>query len=275
MSLDSTTAITFLGVQVWDEGAEEHFVRIGNCSATRTLLCAWEDRVTIIEQIRGGAAIIGGYYYYTTSQLYPDAPFLPFDSIHVEGIAGLGGLSVGPNGMVAYKYARIQIVYKTLDYIEGVTTGTLSLDYATQFVNLPQSAATYQFPDGTKLAAQDTPPIRRGIVSMVQTRKNLAELPSALVQSLCGNVNSVAFLGGAPGTVLFDGGHADRRLTMTGDENWDMTYKFLYDPIGWNYLLQPSTTGSSTSVVGTYQQVTRISDGSTLYPAADLNQLLD
>src|SRR5208282_3420208 len=243
MPLDSTTAITFLGVNVWDEGTEEHFVRIGNSTATRTMLCAWEDRITIINQIRGGAAVIGGYYYYTLSQVYPDAPSLPFDSIHVEGIAGDGGLSVGPNGMVAYKYARIQVVYKTLDYIEGVTTGTLSLDYATQFVNLPQSASTYQFPDGTKLAAQDTPPIRRGIVSMVQTRKNLASLPSSLVQTVCGCVNSVAFLGGAPGTVLFDGAHADRRLTMTGDENWDMTYKFLYDPIGWNYLLQPSTTG--------------------------------
>jgi hypothetical protein len=274
MPLDSSTAITFLGVNVWDEGTEEHFVRVGNSTATRTLLCAWEDRVTIINQIRGGASIIGGYYYYTDSQVYPDAPFLPFDSIHVEGIAGDGGLSVGPNGMVAYKYARIHIVYKTLDYIEGVTTGTLSLDYATQFVSLPQSASTYQFADGTALSPQDSPPLRRGIVSMVQTRKNLADLPSALVQSVCGCVNSVEFLGGAPGTVLFDGGHADRRLTMTGDENWDMTYKFLYDPIGWNYLLQPSTTGTSTGVVGTYQLVTRISDGSTLYPSTDLNQLL-
>jgi hypothetical protein len=275
MALDSTTSITFLGVQVWDEGTEEHFVRVGNSSATRTMLCAWEDRVTIINQIRGGADVIGGFYYYTPSQVYPDAPSLPFDSIHVEGLAGEDGLSVGPNGMVAYKYARMRIVYKTLDYIDGVETGTLSLDYATQFVSLPQSASTYQFPDGTKLAAQDSPPLRRGIVSMVQTRKNLANLPTDLVQSLCGCVNSAAFLGGAAGTVLFDGAHADRRLTMAGSENWDMTYKFLYDPIGWSYLLQPSTTATSSTAVGTFQLVTRISDGSTLYPSGDLSQLLD
>ena len=54
MPLDSTTAITFLGVQVWDEGTEENFVRTGNSTAVRTMLCAWEDRVPIINQIRGG-----------------------------------------------------------------------------------------------------------------------------------------------------------------------------------------------------------------------------
>ena len=274
MSLDATTAISFLGVNVWDEGTEETFVRTGASQATRTLLCAWLDRVTIINQIRGGGSVIGGYYYYTPSQVYPDAPFLPFDNIHVEGVAGDGGLSVGPNGMVAYKYARLRIRYKSLDYIDGQTTGSMSLDYATNLVTLPQSAATYKFPDGTPLSPQDSPPFRRGIVTFVQTRKNLATLPSSLVQNLCGSANSVGFLGAGVGTVLFDGAHADRRLTTTGAENWDMTYKFLFDPLGWNYVLQPASTTTSSSSVGTYQKIVRISDGSTLYPLADLNQLL-
>ena len=270
MPLDSSTAITFLGVNVWDEGTEENFVRTGYSTATRTLLCAWEDRIAIINQIRGGASVIGGFYYYTPSQAYPDAPSLPFDAIRVEGIAGDSGLSVGPNGMVAYKYARLRITYKTLDYIDGITTGTTSLDFASQMVNLPQSTPTYKFPDGTLLSAQDGPLVRRSIVSLVQTRKNLAQLPSALVQSLAGNVNSTGFLGGNPGTVLFDGARADRRLTTTGNENWDMTYKFMFDPIGWNNVLQPSGSGA-----GTYQKVVRIADGvTTLYPSADLNQLL-
>jgi hypothetical protein len=273
MALDSTTAITFLGVQVWDEGTEENFVRTGNSTAIRTMLCAWEDRITIINQIRGGAVEIGAYYFYTPSQVYPDAPFLPFDSIHVEGLPGEDGLSVGPNGLVAYKYARLRITYKSLDYFDGVTTGTLSLDYATQCVTLPQSAPTYQFPDGTPLAPQDSPPIRLGVVTLVQTRKNLAALPSALVQNLAGCVNSVTFLGGAPGTVLFDGAHADRRLTTTGAENWDMTYKFLYLAGGWNYMLQP--TAKSSGTVGTMQQVTRISDNSPLYTLSDLTPLLE
>ena len=96
------------------------------------------------------------------SQVYPDAPSLPFDSMHIEGVAGEDGLSVGPNGMVAYKYARLRINYKTLDYVEGVTTGTMSLDYATQITHLPQSASTFKFSDGTMLSPQDSPPIRAG-----------------------------------------------------------------------------------------------------------------
>jgi hypothetical protein len=272
MPLDSTTAITFLGVQVWDEGTEESFVRTGNSTAVRTMLCAWEDRVAIINQIRGGGLEVGGYYFYTPSQVYPDAPFLPFDSIHVEGIAGDTGLNVGPNGLVGYKYARLRITYKALDYFDGVTTGTMSLDYATHTISLPQSAPTYQFPDGTPLSPQDSPPIRVGIVTIVQTRKNLAILPASTVQSLAGCVNSSSFLGGNTGTVLFDGAHAQRRLTTTGAENWDMTYKFLYLPVGWNNLLQASAKSAGT--VGTFQQVTRISDGSPLYPQADLSPLL-
>jgi hypothetical protein len=272
MALDSTTAITFLGVQAWDEGTEENFVRTGNSTAVRTMLCAWEDRITIINQIRGGGAEIGNYYFYTPSQVYPDAPFLPFDSFHVQGLPGEDGLTVGPNGLVGYKYARLRITYKSLDYFDGVTTGTMSLDYATHLISLPQSAPTYQFPDGTSLPPQDSPPIRVGIVTIVQTRKNLAVLPSATVQSLAGCVNSSTFLGGDSGTVLFDGAHADRRLTTTGTENWDMTYKFLYLAAGWNNLLQAAAKSSGT--VGTFQQVTRISDGSTLYRLADLSPLL-
>jgi hypothetical protein len=275
MALDSTTAITFFGVQAWDEGTEENFVRIGNSTAVRTMLCAWEDRITVIEQVRGGGTEVGSVYYYTPLAAYPDAPFLAFDSIHVEGLPGEDGLTVGPNGMVGYKYARLRITYKSLDYFDGVTTGTTSLDFATQVVGLPRSAPTYQFPDGTPLSPQDSPPLRVGIVTIVQTRKNLAELPTALVQGLAGCVNSIAFLGGNPATVLFDGAHADRRLTTLGAENWDMTYKFLYLPTGWNNLLQPSSIVSSSTSVGTFQQVTRISNGSTLYPTADLTPLLD
>jgi hypothetical protein len=275
MALDSTTTITFLGVQVWDEGTEEHFVRTGNSSAVRTMLCAWEDRVTIINQIRGGGEEVGGYYFYTPSVVYPDATFLPFDSVHVEGLPGENGLSVGPNGLVAYKYARLRITYKSLDYFDGVTNGTMSLDFATQTIGLPRSVPTYQFPDGTPLAPQDSPPIRVGIVTIVQTRKNLAALPTSLVQSLAGCVNSISFLGGSAGTVLFDGAHADRRLTTLGAENWDMTYKFLYLASGWNNLLQPSSKVSGSSAVGTFQQVARISGGQTMYQTADLSPLLD
>jgi hypothetical protein len=274
MALDSTTAITFLGVQAWDEGTEENFVRIGNSTAVRTMLCAWEDRISIINQIRGGGEEIGAYYYYVPSQVYPDAPFLSFDSIRVEGLPGEDGLTVGPNGLVGYKYARIRITYKSLDYFDGVTTGTMSLDFATQVVGLPRSTPTYQFPDGTPLSPQDSPPLRVGIVTIVQTRKNLAVLPTSLVQSLAGCVNSVSFLGGDVGTVLFDGGHADRRLTTTGAENWDMTYKFLYLPTGWNNILQPSSKNTGSTAVGTFQQVTRISGGQTLYTLADLSPLL-
>jgi len=266
MPLDSSTSIIISGIQCWDEGTEEHFQRFGHSTAVRNILCAWGDRLTLVNALRGGAGINNGVYYYNLSADYPDAAFLAFDSVTITGIAGESGLSVGPNGQVAYKYARLAIVYKTLDYLEGTTTGTLSLDYSTEVIAAPQTAAAFVWADGSDVDPADCPAIRVPIVTLVQTRKNLAALPTVLVQSLSGCINSAAFLGGAVGTVLFDGAHATRRLTTTGAENWDMTYKFLYCRTGWNYFLRAGEGFVAVNGKGT---------GTPPYASADLVQLLE
>ena len=134
MSLDSTTAITISGVRCWDRGTEEHFERLGYSHAIRSVLCAWGDRLTLVNALRGGAGVASGVYYYNLAAGYPDATFLAFDSVTISGVAGETGLGVGPNGQVAYKYARLAIKYQTLDYLEGTATGTLSLDYSTEVI---------------------------------------------------------------------------------------------------------------------------------------------
>jgi hypothetical protein len=78
MPLDSTTSITLFGITVWDEGTKEQFVRDTPSSATRTLVCAWTDRVALINALRGAVtqpspAVI----QYSPPASYPDAPAIP------------------------------------------------------------------------------------------------------------------------------------------------------------------------------------------------------
>src|ERR1700722_2963240 len=100
------TAITIGTITCWDEGTIERFTRYKS-AATRTLLCHWTDRATLIATLRGGVALVGGVWTVNVGN-YPDFPFLFIDSVTCEGVAGSAGLSVGTNGLVAHKYARLR-----------------------------------------------------------------------------------------------------------------------------------------------------------------------
>jgi hypothetical protein len=237
MPLDSTTSITLFGIQCWDEGTREHFVRNGASSATRTIVCAWSDRASLINAIRGLVVQAGPtVIQYTPPAIYPDAPWLFVDTVETEGIAGETGLNVSATGLVGYKYARIKITYKSLPYQEGIETGVLSVDYGAEWMNLSGTTASLSFSDtmGGDVSTDQNPPIRITTVSMKQTRNNLPSIPVSIIVSATDTVNLNAFQGAPPGTVKFDGAASQRRLFANGSPGWDMTYAFTYRSVGWN-----------------------------------------
>ena len=60
MPLDPTASITIAGVTCWDAGTEEEFSRAGQRSqAVRSLLCAWADRVPLINAVLSPPATTG------------------------------------------------------------------------------------------------------------------------------------------------------------------------------------------------------------------------
>lgn len=265
MPLDTSTSITLFGVPVWDEGAVENFGRL-HSSATRTLLCRWADRATVIDGLRGGTVIVGGVATFTPPAAYPDAPWLPVDSIDVIGVAGEDGLSVGANGMIAYTWARLKVVYKPPDYNETTETGSLALDFSTEVFSVPQGQPSFQYSfDAAPVPPEACPSIRQTTVTFVRTRRNVAAIPTATILALAGTVNAAAFEGAAIGTVRFDGASTQRRLTTAGEENWDITYKFVYRPSGWNSFFRPSS--------GTFAPVVSIAGGNPPYPSGDFDQL--
>ncbi|MDP9175543.1 MAG: hypothetical protein M3O30_17005 [Planctomycetota bacterium] len=267
MPLDSTTSITLFGITVWDEGAKEQYARTTTSSATRTLVCAWADRAALINALRGAVLQqTPNVVQYTPPAAYPDAPWLFVDTVDVEGIPGETGLSVAPTGLVAYKYARIRIIYRSLPYQEGSETGVLSVDYGSEWFTLSNATPSLKFTDG---AAEDVttdlnPALRITTIAFRQTRNNLPAIPVAQIVAATDTVNQGPFQGAPAGTVKFDGASSQRRLFSNGSPGWDMTYAFTYRSVGWNVAYDPANGWRPVVLKSTSQPP---------FPMSDYNQL--
>ena len=184
----------------------------------------------------------------------------------VEGIPGETGLSVGGNGLVAYKYARIRITYRSLPYLEGTETGVLSVDYGSEWFTLSNSTPSLKFSDGTAadVPTDVNPSLRITTIAFRQTRNNLASIPVSTILAATNTVNAAAFQGAPPGKVKFDGASSQRRLFSNGNPGWDMTYAFTYRSVGWNVAYDPA---------GGWRPVLLKSTSQPPFPSFDYNQL--
>src|SRR5580658_4350958 len=155
---DPTTSITLAGVTCWDLGTEEEFSRAGQRSqAVRSLLCAWADRVPLINAVLSTAATTGvgtvlGIGFFNQPYAYPAAPWLLLEQVKVKGIVGATGL--GEDNFTALDgstvqlasptYAGIQFVYRSQDY-QAFDNGTLTLDFGLESQPVPRSAPFLSF----------------------------------------------------------------------------------------------------------------------------------
>ena len=241
--------------------------------AKRTIVCNWSDYPGIVNTIRGGTTIFNGYLIYTTSLFFPTAPFLYFDTIHIEGIPGETGLSNDSNNVAAYKYARLTITFKALKYGEtnnGSANFETAIAEGNDSITIPGSAI--QFSDNSQLLDASGQPIpfqrRYGVASIVITR----------FDSLIGNVNSTTFnvidqgVTYPNGTVLFEGPRSQKTQLTTGNYNWHATFQLTYKSVGWNNALY-GPNGPTSANRGKFEAVTLVGSGDPPYPTADLNPL--
>ena len=286
MALNPATQITLTlptgqQVQVWDETTEAEYTRDGmGSTAHRTILCYWDVYYPIINAIRGGTVIIGGYPVYASAMFYPDAPFLSFKSAKVTMQEGDTGYLIGPNGMVSAKYARIDITFGQLPYVDGQVSYESSIVESVQALVVDNSKnGTLQFADGTPVDSGQNV-IFIPTAEIVITRYNNGIIPLSTITPLIGMVNSTTFnvtdqnASFAQYQVKFDGPRSVKRALTNGSYNWDMAYMLsaVMVPGGWNSALY---TGSATPAnQGTFQPLTWSGTGKPLYgTGVDLNQL--
>jgi hypothetical protein len=295
MPLDSSTAITIAGVQCWDAGTQETFSRSRRSRATRSLICAWGDRVPLINSVLSPAATLGtsavlGVGYFNEPFAYPQAPWLLLEQVSCKGIAGEQGLSnislAALDGsavsLVAYKFAAVTFVYSSQDY-PAQDTGGLSLDFGVESLSAPRSAVAFSYASGSPagddpndVPPEDAPPLRDTVVTLVRTRKNLTSLPTDLILSAAQSpVNSQPFTlvsappmapsTADPGTVKFEGVSTRYHTVAGGAAMWDASFRFVYRPGGWNAFYRPGYG---------YVPIYRKGTDQPYYATSDLNQLL-
>lgn len=268
---DLSLAITINGINCYDEGTREKYGFGQNSEAERVIRCDWADRTALARYFIGGSTQITPLaFVYAAGQPYPDITNWLCNGVDVEGE---GVQSVGPNGMVAYERAKLTIHYAppTFNVTDPFLVGDEDIDFSSIAIGLDQTTSSFKWtsgPNNTKdVPAGQVPAVNLTTITFVKSRYNLPVLPESLIVSLIDHSNSTTFFGAPTETVVFKGGRSQRKITATGDKNWDVQYRFelLSSASGatWNKLVDAANGWQSFT----------LKDGSKLFPPADLNQL--
>lgn len=245
--------------------------------ATRLARCHWNNWPAAVLSLMGVPVWYGGTLMIIGRQSYPGIPYLQVDSVDVEGMGTMysSSWSAGPS----YRYGKLSITYKTPDEEdnkdENGSPGTYlieSLDYSVEVAVVPVLVADHADKDKLKADADfilknyvssnpdgspapiPIPPaakeakkktvkrhIRIPTITYTTTLPRLPILPHAEIRNSIGRLNKTSIFGGKPGTVLFDGPNAERESVFFTRRFWRCTYKFMYQPFGWNKTLHPDT----------------------------------
>lgn len=238
-ALNASNSVTLLGYSIWDQRVEEHFDRGGD-HCEWEIICKWSDRIGLRAKIMGGATLVGGVVTMSLSLTHPDYPWMISTSVHIEQVAGNDGLSIGPTGMVATKYAKLTISFLTFDPTE---VGDEKIDFSGHVMTVPNG--TFQFGTGTnavKLLSAESPGIVIPRATLQRTLRSQPSIPVAVIFGLIGKVNNAPFLGGATETILYMGASSQRRFTSIGAKQWDIVHSLTYDPNNWNFFINPVTS---------------------------------
>ena len=253
--------------------------------AQRQFLIAWDDRDAFAGEVLGAVAQHGA----TTWVQYPGKPtafavrlrYEPFDPDNPDCKA-LTDLAEGLNGYTS-SFAKVTVDYQTVspqDRQDGpqAETGT-HLTYRMEWGVEPQELLpggwTWQDQPALPAPADLVPAKAVPFTDHHLTWSQVIYPPWDAIRTLQGKINSAAFLGCAPGTVLFMGAEANK-LYRSGLETgasefcWRIHYVFRQralkqggQALGWNHFWRPDPPGWAVLQ----------SAAGPLYEAADLSLL--
>ena len=193
--------------------------------AVRTLLCAWDDREAVIEQLLGDGYEFGG----SSRAPYPGKPNVVAMRTRCEPLTDdlvpqqLQSLTEGLN---CYNgFAKITVYYELLvtseradapEVIEG-TFLTYSQDRDYEVVPMADDSLTWQDEPTAGIPEEAIPQVRVPIVEHHLTWHRVVSPPWDAIRRCVGTVNDAEFLGAAAGTVLFDGCTTEPEFLRIGE----------------------------------------------------------
>lgn len=217
-------------------------------TALRTLKCAWTDRITLAQQLKGGS--LGGVYYQPHSY---DA--LPFARVASIAVSPFYDEEIRANGIdiktAAYTVAQLAVSYRT-----GLSSGDdsdpdavlveESIEPFAEFLTLPATGFLWGSKTGEPLKDEEAPGKLFKGFNWVYSKSSLLLIP-APVFSLVGKVNSdsvrsksLRFTFPAE-TLLYNPPILHRQSTADGAQAWGLEYRFSFKPQGWNRFWRAAT----------------------------------
>ncbi len=232
----------------------------GGMKAKRTLLCAWDDRHEVVEQLLGDGYEFGG----STRARYPETPDIVAMRTKCKPLADdllpqeFDKLTEGLNSYNGF--AKVTVDYELLvpselgDLItaESGTFLTYRQDSANQQTMMSEDSLSWQDEPSEFVASKAVPRIRIPLIEHHLTWHRVVSPPWQAIRKCIGTVNNAEFLGAAAAGVLFDGATAKPEFLRIGElgraeQAWRIKYVFREkavktgngEIVGWNHAYRP------------------------------------
>lgn len=215
----------------------------GVFSATRIFRCAWADRLTLAEQLRGYTAGI-----YTSVAAYPGIPEARVRTIGITPGTELITNDPTAGQLPTYEHALLTVGYstraagtegETQDPSDGAVIEE-SLEGSAEYLTIPYKGLCWDSPTGPKLGVEEAPALLIRMLSWNIAIRNVAHNTPNLNQYFgCVNhapVTSISLDEQFPtGTVLFNSVSKQRQTSIINSSlRWSYVYNFLIRPYDWN-----------------------------------------
>ncbi len=205
--------------------------------AERTLLCAWDDREQLVEQLLGDGYEHGG----SSRAAYPDKPDIVAIRVRCEPFTDdvvPQTLSELTEGLNRYQgFAKVTVHYELMvaadrEELPAIETGTFLTyrqDVDRETVLLSGDSLTWEDEPAEWVPQTAVPTIRIPIVEHHLTWHRVVRPPWQAMRQCVGTVNSGTFLGAAAETVLCDGATAEREfLRVSGSADTELAWRISY-----------------------------------------------
>jgi hypothetical protein len=263
---------------------EEYDIQ-GGPSAQKAYLCPWANRFTVAHGFLGLSSASAPGSLITL--LLP----LPFPELAAEStsllasmyarnvaIQGVGNPFQGPNN-IAFPFAKIIVTYGNFPWtFAGIDYNQLDptrpyifaeqhIDFSAEFITV-KGSNVFINPGTGRIPLNEDWGFFSPLADMTITLKQVPYLPApATLAALQAPINSVTYLGCAPGFLMFGGGQDNRTKNPDGTQTSEYTVMFKYRPIAqWDYNYYQGSWLQVTDSSG--NPVIKRSDLSTIIPSA-------
>ena len=224
-------------------------------TATRLLICGWEDRLTLAKELRGYTEHSEDTIINHEAHRYPHNEQLIAMSV---SIAGMGVVSSPASLMVAeWTKAVLTVQYAVPEWSgsednDGPTTlASESIEPAGEFLTVSGKSQYWDAAKTNQIGEDESIGILVRMADWVFTMHRMTHVPSGS-WSLIGHCNSSAVNSRSLNfsfpaeTLQFKAPRLSREITSDGYGAWQIEYRFTYRPNGWNKKFNKKTSAWAT-----------------------------